>query len=225
MRILGLVPARCGSKTIKLKNIRLLAGKPLINYTLAPAVESRLDQVVVSTDCDKILNHVQDHFEVAAIKRPPEISTDSAKTIDVVIHALKVLEDEYDAVMVLQPTSPFRTTEQINQVIDQFCSGDYDSIVSVQEVPHNFSDQKLMRLENNLLSGGLSFNRKQDVSKRLARNGAYYLTKTSFINKGALVGGKILAFPMSKVDSLDLDDQDDWLIAEGIFLYRSSNNG
>ena len=225
MRVLGLVPARCGSKTITFKNIKLLAGRPLIDYTLAPAIESRLAKLVVSTDCDQILNHVQDHFEVVAIRRPPEISTDTAKTIDAVIHALEVLEDEFDAVMILQPTSPFRTTEQINQVIDQFASGDYDSMVSVEDVPHNFSAQKLMTLENDLLSGGLSFNRKQDVLKRFARNGAYYLTKTHFLDTGTLVGGKIGAFPMSKVDSLDIDDQDDWLIAEGIIHFRNAKEG
>ena len=135
-RILGVIPARGGSKGVPGKNIRLLAGKPLIAWTIAAAARSRsLGRTIVSTDDPKIAEIAAQWGGDVPFLRPPELATDTATSEDAVFHALDSVSGPYDWVCLLQPTSPLRTAEDIDACIDACIRGGADCAFSVTEAP------------------------------------------------------------------------------------------
>jgi len=229
-KILAIIPARGGSKGIPKKNIKLLAGKPLIAYTCQAAKKSNLiDRVIVSTDDPKIAKVAKRYKVEIPFIRPANISRDSTPAIAVCNHALKWLEknENYkpDAIIYLQPTSPLRTTKHINQAIITFQKNpEADTLVSVTPVPHNFQPIKLMKLKGKYLSAHI----KNQGTKRLsrnkmpilyARNGpAILISETKNILANKLYGDKIAAFIMeNSVDNIDIDEPKDLKLAE-IFI-------
>ena len=216
MKILGIIPARSGSKGIPKKNIKLLNGKPLIAYTIEAGLKSNLNKVVVSTDCNEIADISKD-YGCDVIMRPVNLARDETPTLPVLIDVVSKLEETFSGVMTLQPTSPLRNKHHINEAIDLFKSdNDADSLVSVVQVNHGFMPNKLMTFDGKYLSGKSTINRRQDSPLMYARNGAaIYITKTEKLNE-FIFGGNILPYFMSKIDSFDLDDMDDWQILERI---------
>jgi N-acylneuraminate cytidylyltransferase len=216
MKILGVIPARGKSKDVKKKNIKLLNGKPLISYSITAALASKLDQVIVSTDCDKI-SKISKEFGVNVIKRAPHLAEDETPTLPVIRDVVSKLEKKFDAVMTLQPTSPLRTSEDINNCIDIFKKDKKaDSLVSVVKVPHNYMPEKLMRLNNKYLTGSLKIERRQNMKSLYARNGAaIYITRVDRLNE-YIFGGNILPYIMSEINSFDIDTLDDWEIIKRI---------
>ncbi|MEM5557225.1 acylneuraminate cytidylyltransferase family protein [Aliarcobacter cryaerophilus] len=214
MKILGVIPARGGSKGIPKKNIKLLNGKPLISYTIEAALASNLNRVIVSTDCEEIAG-VSKHYGVEVMMRPSHLAEDKTPTLPVLQDVVAKLEEKYDAVMTLQPTSPLRTVEDINKSIEIFASDSKaDSLVSVVEVPHNYMPEKLMDFDGKYISGNSQVKRRQEVSNMYARNGAaIYITKTEKLSE-YIFGGKVLPYFMSKTNSFDIDDMEDWEIVE-----------
>ena len=214
MKILGIIPARGGSKGIPKKNIKLLNGKPLIAYTIEAALASNLDGVVVSTDCEEIAN-VSRKYGAEVMMRPAHLAEDKTPTSPVLQDVVGRLVEEFDAVMTLQPTSPLRTQKHINEAIELFESAkEAYSLVSVVEVPHNYLSEKLMSYDGKYLYGNSDVKRRQEVSTMYARNGAaIYITKTEKLSEH-IFGGKILPYFMSKVNSFDIDDMEDWEIIE-----------
>jgi CMP-N-acetylneuraminic acid synthetase len=122
LRVLGIIPARGGSKGLPGKNIKLLNGIPLIAYTIKEAIKSKLEECIVTTDSEEIASISRLYGGNVPFIRPIEIATDNASSIDVVLHALNFMKEhknkEYDAIMLLQPTTPFRDSEDINQALD-----------------------------------------------------------------------------------------------------------
>jgi len=214
MKILGIIPARGGSKGIPKKNIKLLNGKPLIAYTIEAALASNLDGVVVSTDCEEIAN-VSRKYGAEVMMRPAHLAEDKTPTSPVLQDVVGRLVEEFDAVMTLQPTSPLRTQKHINEAIELFESAkEAYSLVSVVEVPHNYLSEKLMSYDGKYLYGNSDVKRRQEVSTMYARNGAaIYITKTEKLSEH-IFGGKILPYFMSKANSFDIDDMEDWEIIE-----------
>lgn len=214
MRILGVIPARGGSKGIVNKNIKSLNGKPLIAYTIEPALDSKLEKVIVSTDCDNIAK-VAKEYGAQVLRRPVHLAEDTTPTLPVIQHVLDTLKEKYDAVMILQATSPLRTVKDINDAINVFSDDDdADSLVSVVEVPHNYLHEKLMRYDGKYLIGTSEVKRRQEMPVFYARNGAaIYITRINRINE-YIFGGKILPYFMSKFKSFDIDDKEDWKIME-----------
>ena len=143
MKILAIIPARGGSKGVPRKNIKLLAGKPLLEYTSAVTLKSSLlSKVVISTDDDEIISVAKKLGLEIPFKRPKDLATDSSSSLSVILHALEHFESKniyFDAVCLLQVTSPFRTVTFLDQAIQQFIDKDTDSLVSVLEVPHEFN--------------------------------------------------------------------------------------
>ena len=141
--ILGLIPARGGSKGLPRKNIKPLLGKPLIAWTIEQALASRyLDRVVVSTDNKEIAEISKKYGAEVPFMRPKELAEDNAKGIDVVLHAIDWLKEnnkrkQYDLMMLLQPTSPLRATEDIDKAIETLFLKEAKAIVSVCEVAHH----------------------------------------------------------------------------------------
>ena len=226
MKVIGIIPARGGSKGIPAKNKKQLCGKPLIQYTLEAALHSNLHDIIVTTD-DADVRDIALKMGVKVIERPPELAGDKAPTQPVLIHALKSAGEAFDAVMTLQPTSPLRTTEHINESLLLFQQNPQaDSLVSVVRVPHNYLPMSLMKKEGpwlNHYDDNPALVRRQDKPMLFARNGAaIYITRVDKLNE-FIVGGNILPYEMDRIESVDIDDMEDWVMAEIIMKHKLSN--
>ena len=213
MKILGVIPARGGSKGIKKKNIRLLSNKPLIAYTIESALNSKLDRVIVSTDCEEIAD-ISRSYGAEIMMRPSALANDHTPTLPVLQDVYKNLNVYYDALMTLQPTSPFRNEHHIDESMKIYNKEkEIDSLVSVVEIPHNMSDKKTIFLKDGVLVGGARVYRRQEINKTYARNGAIYITSyNKLVNY--IFGGRILPYIMDKISSIDIDDMQDWELSE-----------
>jgi CMP-N,N'-diacetyllegionaminic acid synthase len=221
MKILTIIPARCGSKGIKDKNIIDVWGKPLIAYSIELGLElkknSLVDTVMVSTDCEKIANVAKKYDADVPFLRPGDIASDTAKSIEYYLHVLgfyKQRNIEFDAVLLLQPTSPLRTFELLKNAIEIFKSEDEDSLISVYKEEYindlvmykNTSEVDLKPLDESHNKGV----RRQDHESTFVRNGAVYLTKVAHIlEKQLIISDNPLFIEMKKSDSLNIDTMED----------------
>lgn len=222
MRILGLIPARGGSKAIPGKNLRALAGKPLLQWTAEVAIASGvLDRIVLSTDDEDIAETGIELGVEVPFHRPALLAGEHAAMVDVVIHALEQLaEAAYlpDAVALLQPTSPLRRPEHIRQACELI--GDADSVCSVVAVPKQLCPHYVMRIDEHghlqhFLSDGALYTRRQDVPPAYSRDGTIYLVRREAVLQAQnLYGATSLPLLMDREDSLSIDDPADWLEAE-----------
>jgi len=219
MKVLAIIPARGGSKGIPCKNKKPLLGKPLILYTIEAALASMVSRIIVSTDDDEIATIARE-AGVEVLMRPAELAADNTPTLPVLQHVVAATGEAFDAVMTLQPTSPLRTARHINDSITLFTQNpEADSLVSVVRVPHNCVPSSLMKLEGGWLQhydsqGALV--RRQDKPVLWARNGAaVYITRMERLDS-YIIGGMILPYEMGKAESIDLDEPDDWKIAEAL---------
>lgn len=216
MQVLALIPARGGSKGIPRKNLVDVAGKPLIAWTVESALRlfhaGILEDVVVSTEDAEIASVCKTLGAGVPFVRPPELADDRAKTVDVVLHALDVLESQgkyFDAVLLLQATAPLRQDEDILASLRIFAQHQADSLISVNAHPE-LSPLILYRHEGDF---GLPFDpnhnkgvRRQDQSPVLVRNGAIYLTRVDYIKEhGRLIGDKPLLYVMPEDRSVNVD--------------------
>lgn len=220
MKPLVVIPARGGSKGVPRKNIKELNGKPLIYYTIEAAREVFEDQhIIVSTDDKEIKGVVEKTGLKVPFLRPQELATDKAGTQEVLKHAIKFSENiGYipDTLILLQPTSPFRTGKHIKEALDLYHK-DLDMVVSVKETKSN--PYYLLFEENN--EGYLkkfkkgAFTRRQDTPKVWEYNGAIYIINISSIRDKEINGlKKVKKYEMEELASLDIDNNFDWLLAE-----------
>lgn len=226
MNILGIIPARGGSKGVIGKNQKKLSGKPLIQYTIEAALKSNLSEVIVSTD-DKNIASISVNLGVnVPFIRPSEFASDTAQSIDVAIHALKFMQEKndknYDAVMLLQPTTPFRSTDDINNAIKLLSQHkDADSIISVVDVEgHHPARMKYIKdgiLIDPPFCEKVENQNRQELDKMYIRNGAVYLTKSNVILNRSYKGSKCLALLMPNSRSINIDTENDFKLAEWIF--------
>jgi CMP-N-acetylneuraminic acid synthetase len=222
-RYLAIIPARGGSKGVPRKNIRLLAGRPLIEYTIEAARGvPAIDRCVVSTDDDEVAR-IAEAAGAEIIMRPSNLARDDTPTLPVLQHVVRSLAEREsytcDAVITLQPTSPLRTPRHIAEAIAHFESDpEADSLVSCIEVPHQFRPNSVMKLDDGgylhpYLDVPLAL-RRQDKEPVFARNGAaVYITRTSCLSS-FVFGGRLLPYMMSPEDSIDIDSEADLLAAE-----------
>ena len=228
IEVLGIIPARGGSKAIPRKNLVPLLGRPLIVYTCDAALRSKLlSRVIVSTDDEEIASVTRAAGIEAPFLRPSALAEDSTPMIAVVEHALTALAPYHPHVIVLlQPTSPLRTSEHIDGAIRLLTESDADTVVTVVEVPHQFNPVSVMRMKDGLLTPyteGPQILRRQDKPRIYARNGpAVLVARRSVVERGGLYGERIRALEMSKMDSIDIDDAEDLVLAE-LWLSRRKN--
>ncbi|MGB9979490.1 cytidylyltransferase domain-containing protein [Methanobacterium sp.] len=222
MNILAIIPARGGSKGVPRKNIKKIAGKPLIAYTIESAVESKhIDKVIVSTE-DQEIAHISKEYGAEIIKRPEKLALDNSSTIDAIFHCLNYLKIEKympDIVVLLQPTSPLRTTENIDESIEFFCKKDCESVISVCEFEH--SPYWSLKIENHYLKpnfGDKYFKmRRQDLPTLYLPNGAIFISNPqNLMNYESFYSKKIMPYLMSPENSIDIDSELDFKIAETI---------
>lgn len=221
---LFLIPARGGSKGIPHKNIRLLNGKPLIYYSIDLAKQlTSIDNICVSSDDDTIIKAVTDYGIRVPFVRPVELATDEATTNDVITHALNYYIGKgiaYERIVLLQPTSPLRTADQVKSAIDLY-SDDTDMVVGVKEVRITST----LRTENK--EGFLEkvFKeekgiRRQDVARLYEINGAVYVINAQSIMSTSMQEFKrVKKYIMPEKESLDIDSIDDWNYCE--YLLRN----
>lgn len=229
-KILAVITARGGSKTIPRKNIIKLNGRPLISYIIKAALKSRLlDEVIVSTDNQEIKKVAERYRVKVPFLRPKPLATDTAKSIDVLIHALKKIErlnrQKYDYVMCLQPTNPLVTAHDIDNSIKLIGQKKFDSVVSVFKLS-DFHPAKLKVIKGGYLTNyqlkEKEGTRRQNYPSLYKRNGGIYLTKRAVILKRSLYGKKIAPYLMPAERSIDINDYFDLKLA-GFFLKKASN--
>lgn len=217
-RILAIIPARGGSKGVPRKNIRDLAGRPLIAWTIASARESKyLDRLIVSTEDEEIASIARQFGAEVPFMRPPELAQDGSSGIDPVIHALETLPEKYDYMVLLQPTSPFRNAEDIDQAIELCIGSGAESCVSVTENSkspywaYKIDPQK--RLEP-LFPVEEKIACRQQLPKTYAQNGAIFVASCAFVLATAsLQNRQTLAYIMPPERSLDIDSELDLRLA------------
>jgi CMP-N,N'-diacetyllegionaminic acid synthase len=224
VNILGLIPARGGSKTIPKKNITPLLGKPLLAYTCQAALASRhLTRVILNTDDAEIAQVGREYGVEVPFMRPLELATDETLILPVIQHTLKRVEEQQDffadIVVLLQPTSPLRRAEHIDAALELLLDSDADSVVSVVSVPHNFNPLSVMqRSEEGFLTpfwAGPQILRRQDKPRVYARNGPAILAiRRAVLERGQIFGDKMLPYEMSTRASMDIDDPQDLALAE-----------
>ena len=221
LKVLGIIPARGGSKGIPGKNIKKLHGKPLIFYTINEVKKSKfLDFVVVSTE-DKKIEKITQKYGVVVVKRPKKLSTDSSTSISVLKHAIINLKKTKkfipDIIVVLQPTSPLRNAADIDGAIKKFLHLKCDSVISMTKVsslPYWIYELR-GNIAKNIIKKPKKIHRRQDSQKFYQINGAVYVTsKNMIMNHNTIFGKKISAYIMPQERSVDLDTMIDFKLAE-----------
>jgi CMP-N-acetylneuraminic acid synthetase len=214
MEVLGLIPARGGSKGIPRKNLAPVAGKSLLAWTVEAAHGAeKLTHVVVSTDDDEIATAA----EADVLRRPAELATDDTPMLDVVRHAIDELHP--DLVVVLQPTSPLRRSEHVDGAVLVLLETGADSVVSVVEVPHRYSPEALMDLVDGRLVARGTARSRQEKQTVYARNGPAVLALRADRLGRDLYDGDCRAYVMDQRSSLDVDSPFDLELAD--LLLRS----
>lgn len=215
---LAIIPARGGSKRLPRKNVLPLAGKPLIAWTIEAALNSKLvDKVLVTSDDDEILK-VSESFGAATIKRPAELAQDTSTSFDAVKHTIENTE-KFDYIVLLQPTSPLRTSQHIDEAIQLLESKNADAIVSVTEMEHSPLWANTLP-ENGSMTGFLRDDllntRGQDLETFYRLNGAIYICRTDkLLEAGSFfIKENIYAYKMSQTSSIDIDTELDFKWAE-----------
>jgi len=235
-KIVGIIPARGGSVGIPLKNIKMLNGIPLICYTIKSAIQSNsLNRIIVSTDHDDIANIAINNGAEVPFKRPTDISKD-VDTEFVLQHAVNYLENEenyeVEAVVLLQPTSPFRQAKTISQCVSIYNNTDADSVVSINNIEGNRPEWMLSIDENYKIAPyNTPFNEegipviklasRQSFPTLYKQNGVVYVTNKDLLMKKTLViGPNAYAVITEQEEALDIDTQTDFQVAESIMRSR-----
>jgi len=232
MQVLGVIPARGGSKGVPGKNLRVVAGKPLLAYTIDAARASRrLTRFVLSTDDPAIADAGRSLGVEVPFVRPADLATDDAPMLGVLQHAAHEMATrgcDPDVVVLLQPTSPLRQAEHIDAAVDMLASSGADAVVSVVRVPHQFSPNSLMQLEGDrvrpLTDGPLVLQRQQKTVM-YARNGPAVLAiRRAQLERGALYGDDTRALVMGSEESLDIDEASDFELLEFMLSRRAMHH-
>jgi len=227
--VIGLIPARGGSKGVLRKNMRMIAGKPLVEFTVQAAMHSRyLDSVYLSSDDDKILS-CGSSLGAQTFRRPAEFASDTASAEDVVRHFFKEIPEqlvEQDPYIVyMQPTSPLRSSRHVDEALEQMNAQAAHTVVSVVEMTKSpyksFSLNASGRLQS-LFDEKMSNARRQDLPKVYIPNGAIYIFRVSdFLERAGFPSNGSIPFVMSGADSIDIDTEEDIRYLE--YILRKKN--
>jgi CMP-N,N'-diacetyllegionaminic acid synthase len=202
--ILGITPARGGSKSVPRKNIKIIAGKPLIAWTIAAAKQSMLiNRFVVSTE-DLEIASVSREYGAEVLERPAEFATDEADTLEVLKHAVETIS--CDVVVLLQATSPVRRAGLIDECVREFLDNGYDSLAT------GFICNYMEYGKNDL--------RRQDIEGFFYDDGNIYVIKADLIRKGDRYGSKIGRKLLSRWENVEIDDNFDFWMVEKILAEK-----
>ena len=223
MRVLGIIPARGGSKRLPGKNLRKLGGKPLVAWVIESAMRaSLLQRLVVSSDDEEILQVARGCEPTLPLERPAALATDTSPAIDYVQHALLTLEgageEHYDAVAIIQPSSPLTLLADIDATIMLLETSGADTAVSVVKVAHDVHPLKFKVMQGNRLlsyleeeAGRMAADELPDV---YVRNCAVYATKRDVVDARRVIGDDCRGYVMPRDRSIDINDLSDLRFAE-----------
>jgi CMP-N,N'-diacetyllegionaminic acid synthase len=232
MRTLGIVPARGGSKGVPRKNVRPLCGKPLLAYTAEAALAARrLTRIVLSTDDPDIAEVGRRCGLDVPFLRPSELAADDSPTLGLVQHALTYFKDRhvgFDAVCILQPTTPLRPPEYIDGCIALLEESGADAVVTIVPVPPEYNPHWVYFTADDrriVLSTGESapIPRRQDLPPAFRREGSVYVTRSEIVlERGSLFGDRLLGYEVDPALSVDINTPSEWACAERMLEARSS---
>ena len=231
--VVGLIPARGGSKSIHRKNLVPLAGRPLLAYTADAALGAqRLDRVLLSTDDPEIAAAGRVLGLEVPFVRPAELSSDAAEMLPVMRHALDWLTEngpEPIALILLQPTSPLRKASHIDEAIALLLDSEASTVVSVVAVPHQYGPASVMTMNADgrltPFLPGPPILRRQDKPRVFARNGpAILAVRSSTLRCGKLYGDPTLGYRMTIADSFDIDEPEDLWLAEQYLKHHGAGD-
>ncbi|MDY0328082.1 MAG: acylneuraminate cytidylyltransferase family protein [Arcobacteraceae bacterium] len=217
---LAIIPARGGSKRLPRKNVLALSGKPLIAWSIEAGINSKyIDKVVVTSDDDEILN-ISKKYGAETIQRPDELASDMATTFDAIKHTIDNMSD-YDYIVLLQPTSPLRNQYHIDGAIELLESKNADAVVSVCAMEHSPLWSNTLPTDdsmNTFLKDEVLNKRSQDLETYYRLNGAIYICKTEKLlaEKSFFLKSNIFAYKMDRLNSIDIDEEIDFIIAKSI---------
>jgi len=227
LRVLALVPARGGSQRVPRKNLAVLGGRTLVRRALDTALAAQcFTTVALSSEDPEILSEAAALPAVARIERPPELATATARSYDVLRHAVAALEGSgearYDAVAIVQCTSPFTAPEDLAGVVDHLERSGAESVVSVARVDAALHPLKLKRLEGDRLLPFLAddaMTPSHELPPLWLRNGSVYASRRTVLDAGRIVGDDVRGYEMPPERSLDVDTPTDLAFA-GFLLER-----
>ena len=217
--VLAVIPARGGSKRLPRKNVLPLGGKPLIVWTLEAALRSKyIDKIIVSSNDDEILK-ISLEAGVEIIQRPQELATDESSTFSAVEHIINEVDGNYDFTILLQPTSPLRTSEHIDEAFELFIKKNADAIISVAKMDHSPLWSNTLPKDRsmvNFLKNEVLNKRSQDLPTYYRLNGAIYICniKKLILEKSFFLKKNTYAYQMERNVSVDIDDIYDFCFAE-----------
>ena len=230
-----MITARGGSKGIPGKNLKPLAGKPLLAYTIdAARAAGVFDRLILSTDDEAIADYARSLGCDVPFMRPPDLARDETPHLPVMQHAVQWLADRQgyrpDAVVILQPTSPLRRAQDIRQAVEMLAQADADSVVSVSAVSAHMNPMRMLRVDDDnravlFVTGEpvrRRINRRQEMPEAWVMNGAVYALRTHVLFEGepSLYGNRTLAMRMPDPFGISLDTPEDWLEAEKAIGYH-----
>ena len=226
VNILGIIPARGGSKGIIKKNLRKINKKPLIQYTIEAAKKSKINKLIVSTDDQKIAEFSKSLKIEVPFLRPKNISQDNTSTIDVIKHALKFLSNKNkyhpEMIVILQPTSPFRTVKMINDSITVLQKTNATSVIAVSNVVHspvtmfNYNSKYLKPFSKKFIK----YDRRQLHPTLYYPNGSIYTLWTKTLsNYDSLYGPRIKPLITNEKTNIDIDNIHDMFVSEMTLLH------
>lgn len=214
MKILTVIPARGGSKGIPKKNIRFIAGQPLLAYAIKCAKQSSYDMEVVVSSDEKEIQNIAGKFGAHIIDRPPQLAGDKVTLDPVICHATTTMETEnqcrYDIVITMQPTSPLLTPETLDKAIRFLTENDYDTVLS------GVNDPRLSwRIENGKCVPNYAERlNRQYMPKDLKETGAFVITKRDYVTTDSRFGDKVAVYEVPEDEAGDIDTPEDWLAAQ-----------
>ncbi len=212
-QLVAIIPARAGSKRVPAKNIKPLAGKPLLVHSIEAALTSpSVSRVIVSTDSPAIREIALAAGAEAPFLRPPELAGDRTPTIDVILHALRFLQaagaGAAEFLVLLEPTSPLRTANDVESAFQLLRASGADSVVSLSEAP--VSSDCLVAIENSLITPLIT-----GFPRLFKLNGAIYISRVEMVLRiGRLLGPNTVPYFMPELQSVDIDTPDDFELAE-----------
>jgi len=230
LRILGIIPARKGSKRLPDKNLKLLGGKPLICRAIETAIKTPiLSEIVVSSDSEEVLNlrHNYPNPQLTFLNRPVAISGDDSPAIDYVNHALDYFPregKEFDIIVILQPSSPFTLPSDIEGTVNMLLNSSADSSVSVVRLSHDINPLKMKLLKGQRLIPYIEDEKGRMSAEALpevyVRNCSVYVSRISVIQSGSIIGNECLGYVMPRERSIDINDELDLKFAEFLNSYQ-----
>jgi CMP-N,N'-diacetyllegionaminic acid synthase len=222
MRTLAIIPARKGSKGLPGKNVRVLAGRPLIEWTIDAALRSKyVTEVVITTDDPKIFDMSVKFPSIRFLRRPEPLASDSASSVDVVDHVISNV-DGFDCFVLLQPTSPLRSADDIDRAFELMLAAKSSSCVGIKQVTESpwwmYERSDSLTLSPIVATQSIP-NRRQDLPLVYMPNGSLYICTTiEFLRSRAFITTRTIGYEMPQIRSVDIDDLDDFNECEQLMV-------